>query len=229
MWFKIDDKAHSHPKVIEAGNAAIGLWTRCGSWSGERLTEGYIPRKTARMFGTLGEIRRLVEVGLFVEVDGGFQMHDFLKYNLTAEQVKDVQGKRSEAGKKGAKARWEPKANALATSMANAMANRCPEPEPEPEVLKSLTDRPTCTVPDGLSSVIHDAIEIRVRHAAHHAGTSIANRHAWTEGVRRNVTAEHAPALQAHLEHHPQATAEELASAVFGLTELDLYRATRTA
>lgn len=225
MWFKVDDKAHSHPKVIEAGNAAMGLWMRCGSWSGERLTEGFIPRKTARMFGTLGEIRRLVEAGLFLDVDGGYQMHDFLEYNLTADQVKDLQGKRSTAGKKGAQARWGAKANDMANAMAPEIANRCPEPEPEPVGTSNATDRLTTTTPDvRRPSTIDDAIDLQVRLVLHHTGHTATSRTRYAEGIRRNVTLEHGPALAAHLERHPDATAEQLAAAIFGHTELDLFK-----
>ena len=32
-WFIVDDSAHSHPKLIKAGNSAVGLWMRCGSYA----------------------------------------------------------------------------------------------------------------------------------------------------------------------------------------------------
>lgn len=42
-WFKVDDKLHSHPKAIEAGEAAMGLWVMAGSWSADQLTDGFVP------------------------------------------------------------------------------------------------------------------------------------------------------------------------------------------
>lgn len=42
-WFVVDDSAHSHPKFIKAGNAAVGLWMRCGSDSGTAC-RGFIRR-----------------------------------------------------------------------------------------------------------------------------------------------------------------------------------------
>ena len=32
-WFKVDDNLALHPKVLGAGNAAMGMWVRAGSWS----------------------------------------------------------------------------------------------------------------------------------------------------------------------------------------------------
>ena len=31
-WFNVDDGFAFHRKAVRAGNAAIGLWTRAGSW-----------------------------------------------------------------------------------------------------------------------------------------------------------------------------------------------------
>jgi len=44
-WFKVDDKFHSHRKVIELGKNvdALALWVVAGSWSADHLTDGFIP------------------------------------------------------------------------------------------------------------------------------------------------------------------------------------------
>lgn len=71
-WFRIDDQFADHPRVIAAGNAAIGLWTKAGAWSMRHLTEGFIPVAAAKQLGTTGEIKKLVSVGLWLTVDGGY-------------------------------------------------------------------------------------------------------------------------------------------------------------
>lgn len=75
VWFRVDDVLPFHERVIRAGNAAMGLWVRAGAWSSGQLTDGYIPADVARTMGTTGEVRRLVEVGLWHPVDGGYQFH----------------------------------------------------------------------------------------------------------------------------------------------------------
>lgn len=66
-WFKVDDGLCFHPKAIAAGNAALGLWVRAGSWCGANLTEGWLP---ATMVGTLGgqkrDAQKLVHSGLWI-------------------------------------------------------------------------------------------------------------------------------------------------------------------
>lgn len=85
MWFKVDDAFWSHPKVVEAGNAAIGLWLRCGTYSAQHLTDGFIPLAIAKHLGSAGLARRLVAVGLWITVDEpcGYLMHDWADYQPT--------------------------------------------------------------------------------------------------------------------------------------------------
>lgn len=66
-WFKIDDSSHMHPKIVKAGNAALGLWVRAGAYSAQHLTEGTVPAVVARQYGTAPQARKLVTVGLWHE------------------------------------------------------------------------------------------------------------------------------------------------------------------
>lgn len=87
-WFRVEDNFHQHPKVLRAGNAAVGLWVRCGTWSAQYLTDGFIPANIAATYGRPREIRQLVIAHLWAENDGGFLMTDYLDYNPSAEEVK---------------------------------------------------------------------------------------------------------------------------------------------
>ena len=97
-WFKVDDGFAFHPKAIEAGNAALGLWVRAGAWCGANLTDGALPR---HMIGTLGaqarDARRLVTVGLWVETERGYQFHEWEKMQPTKA---DVEAERAENRKR---------------------------------------------------------------------------------------------------------------------------------
>jgi hypothetical protein len=42
-WFKIDDSFYDHPKVFDAPDCAVALWTRAGTWSARNLTDGFVP------------------------------------------------------------------------------------------------------------------------------------------------------------------------------------------
>lgn len=75
--FYVDDQFAFHPKAVAAGNAALGTWTRCGAWCKANATGGFVPTSVARSIGTSGQIARLVSVGLWDRVDGGYQFHDW--------------------------------------------------------------------------------------------------------------------------------------------------------
>jgi hypothetical protein len=100
-WFKIDEGFHSHPKVIAAGNEAVGLYVRCGAYAAEHLTDGFIPEDIAVLYGaahtgsrrnertgkpeTLAET--LVKTKLWRRTRGGWRMPDYLDYNPSKEAV----------------------------------------------------------------------------------------------------------------------------------------------
>ncbi len=87
-WFKVDDTFHSHAKRYDAGLRAVGLWAAAGSWSGSHLTNGFIPRSVLPMLGGQPkDARALVESGLWSEIEGGFQFHDWEQYNPSKDKV----------------------------------------------------------------------------------------------------------------------------------------------
>jgi hypothetical protein len=87
-WFKVDDQLAFHPKAIAAGNAALGLWVRAGSWCAAHVTQGALPTHMVR---TLGAQRRdaekLVSVGLWTRTEDGYEFKDWADYQPTKEQV----------------------------------------------------------------------------------------------------------------------------------------------
>ncbi|MET9253777.1 mucin-2 [Streptomyces sp. NPDC003717] len=99
-WFKVDDTAHAHPKLLKAGNAALGLWVRAGAYAAQHLTEGVIPGVVAQLYGTAPQARKLVASGLWhasghdctrckQPAAGDYVMHDFLIYNPSRARVED--------------------------------------------------------------------------------------------------------------------------------------------
>lgn len=95
-WFRVDDNLAFHPKAIAAGNPALGLWVRAGSWAGQQLSDGFVPSEIARSLGTRSQVDRLVDVGLWLPSSGGFEFHQFAERNPTRLQVES----RRDAGAK---------------------------------------------------------------------------------------------------------------------------------
>lgn len=120
-WFRIDDGAAFHAKMVAAGNAAIGLWARAGSWSAGALTDGFIPKQMAATLGTAAQARKLVEVGLWLKVPGGFQFHQWDERQPFTKA--DAERKRAEARARMARARATKKERSSGEVRANFDAN----------------------------------------------------------------------------------------------------------
>lgn len=82
-WFKVDDTLAFHRKAVAAGNAAMGLWVRAGSWCSQQLTDGVIPNDMIPALGNAGQAKRLVAVGLWERVEGGYR---FWQWNESGRQ-----------------------------------------------------------------------------------------------------------------------------------------------
>jgi hypothetical protein len=87
VWFRVDDNLAMHPKVLEAGNAAIGLWVRAGAWCAANLTDGFIPERAAHRLGSPGLCQKLITAGLFERQIDGYQFHQWDEKQLTKNDV----------------------------------------------------------------------------------------------------------------------------------------------
>ncbi|MYT57688.1 hypothetical protein GTW29_13355 [Streptomyces sp. SID7834] len=127
-FFVVDDGAHSHPKMLRAKNAAVGLWVRVGSYVAQHLTDGHVPGPVATMYGSAPQIAKLLAVGLWHEHGhtcprcpavrpGDFYMHDYRESgNPSRAEVKArrqraaEKKKRQRAGQTGADSAGNPSA-----------------------------------------------------------------------------------------------------------------------
>ena len=111
-WIRVQSSVPRHPKFLEAGPSASWLWV-CGlAYSQEGLTDGFIPFQALSMLGVKspeGLKRKLVTVGLWDEVTGGWQIHDYLHHNRSADDVRQLQQERRELGSIGGKRSVEAK------------------------------------------------------------------------------------------------------------------------
>lgn len=102
-WLRIDDRVRTHPKIAMAGPAAAWLWF-CGvCYCREHLTDGFIPKAAVvslamNLTNPWRHASRLVEVRLWEEAHGGFQVHDFLDWNPSKSDV--IASRQSEAARK---------------------------------------------------------------------------------------------------------------------------------
>ncbi len=155
-WFKVDDQLAFNSKVMLAGNSAMGLWVRAGSWSSAQLTAGFIPHHMANAMAnamaTACESDALVSAGLWDEVDGGYQFHDWADFQPDAEAEKQKRKAtaeaRSAAGKAGAEARWGKESDGKPHGKRNGKSDESHgKPHGKPMASEWQTDAPVPSRP----------------------------------------------------------------------------------
>ena len=101
MAYALDDSWDNCAPVARAGNACFGLYVRCGIWSARNTTDGFVPGEIVAGYGSPEQARKLVDVGLWEAVEGGYLAVDYLTRNPSAETVRARQKAEAER-----KARW---------------------------------------------------------------------------------------------------------------------------
>lgn len=87
-WFRLDDRAAFHRKILAAGNEVAGAIWRAGAWSSGDGTDGRIPSDVAKLIAPERIWAKAQAVGLVHKNSDGWQIHDFLDWNPRGEDVK---------------------------------------------------------------------------------------------------------------------------------------------
>jgi hypothetical protein len=99
-WVRLDDRFPSHRKIATLDDRAFRLYVSALCWSAENLTDGAIGEKelplVAHIRGVKATAQRLVDAGLWERTETGWQVHDFLDYQYSAEQVRAEREKNAE-------------------------------------------------------------------------------------------------------------------------------------
>lgn len=114
-WFKVDDRFAEHPKVLHAralgGFGPLGLWLAAGTWSNTHLTDGFIPEPWVQINQGTEFAEFLVDAGLWLRVEGGWEFKDFTEYQPSKAEVEakrsETSAARSAAGKASATKRQQ--------------------------------------------------------------------------------------------------------------------------
>lgn len=94
IWGKVYGSLHSSVKWQRATKGARACWTSAFSWSIAQGTDGYIPSDVLRVLdATKAEAHKLVEVGLWEEIEGGWTFHDWLGHNLSDQHIQEEREK----------------------------------------------------------------------------------------------------------------------------------------
>jgi hypothetical protein len=149
-WFKVDDGFYSSMKFLtirrEYQAQAAGIWLLAGTWSADKMTDGFVPFAVLDQWVFDKEVvEQLIGVGLWKhdEERFGIQFHDWCDYQPTREALEAKAVARSEKNKQNVAKRWG-KSDVDTTLIqtvyetdTNVIPKNTPEPEPEPEPFTS--------------------------------------------------------------------------------------------
>ena len=95
-WVRLDDDFYHHPKVLKAGPLCIAMQVAGLCYCNHYLTDGFIPESSVSNLLNIENARdseyktivsKLVACEMWEPVEGGYQIHDFLDYQPSKEQV----------------------------------------------------------------------------------------------------------------------------------------------
>lgn len=154
MWARVDDAWWCHPKVMGLPLAPRGLWVSALSWSCAQRSS-HVPAAFLTMVGgTEQDAAALVEAGLWVPSEGGWDVHDWAEYQSLSVSEKRAQAGRRGGQRSGASRRSKSEANgtkqgglpAETSKQTEATAKQTPKQDPIPSqpnpVTTSISEQP---------------------------------------------------------------------------------------
>ncbi len=93
-WVKLYDDMADHPKILRVGPLAGWLYVCALQYANRYLTDGFIPTAVVPSLARLddtdvwGLVGALVGAGLWDDLPDGFQIHNYLKRQSSAAQIK---------------------------------------------------------------------------------------------------------------------------------------------
>lgn len=113
-WFRSDTNVPTHDKILDligahgakGKQAGFVYWMSMCHAAGHG-TDGVIKRSALPfVHATSGDARLLVMAGLWEVIEGGYRIKNWGNRNVVGAMQQALSDVRSEAGKKGAEARW---------------------------------------------------------------------------------------------------------------------------
>lgn len=99
-WVKLDDRFPSHRKIALLSDRAFRLHVSAICWCAENLTDGRISDRELALVAHVRSIKtiamQLEDAGLWDRIDGGWEIHDYLDYNPSRDQVLSDRKKNAE-------------------------------------------------------------------------------------------------------------------------------------
>lgn len=204
----VDASVRTNRKFLRAGPAASWLWLCANAYSQDGLTDGFIPfeaLKYLRVENPKPLIPKLVQAGLWDEVEGGWCVHDYLEYNKSAEEIRTLKKRRGDGGKLGGRPTNKPSSETLEVSDKVNLPQNPSTPTASTSASSTATattrSRPTTLIPRRRWDAAWEGPRVYVPQRAHSDFVALRNHPGaetellawyeavsdeWTTGARRS-------------------------------------------
>ncbi|MDD4986778.1 MAG: hypothetical protein PHQ43_13580, partial [Dehalococcoidales bacterium] len=163
-WARIDDDLITNPKIMSVGAEAKLLYMFSIIHCSKNLTDGFVTEKVGPVLARYAGITdyptardELLDIGLWETAEGGYNVHDYLEYNYSRDEVQALREERAKAGSIGGKNSAASKAQAKAkqvleqnSSKPQAKLNPIPIPDPIPIPITGNEDNASQAPHDGV-------------------------------------------------------------------------------
>lgn len=108
-WANLDDQFPKHPKVLRLSDGAFRLHISGICYAAQYLTDGLIDADVVPLLMPRFQRRyvtELVERTLWIQRGDVYEIHDYLEWNRSKDQVEAERERKRRAGRKGAEKRW---------------------------------------------------------------------------------------------------------------------------
>lgn len=131
LFFKLHNGFPEHPKAIELSDKAFRQLIEAWCYCSRQLNDGKLTKPLFLKLFSAKSRKEVLSIGFVVETEKGYEMHDYLEHQESAEDVETRRIKRAAAGSAGGKA----KANNVASAIASASR------EPQQADSKAVADK----------------------------------------------------------------------------------------
>ncbi len=125
-WVRLDDAFATNPKVFMLSDGAFRAYVVGLCYASQHLTDGFVPAGYVK----LRHARELEAAGMWDQDGSGWQIHDFLEYNPSKQEVEQERARKVAAGRAGGLASGKARASRLLPEVPNPDPTR-PVPDPK--------------------------------------------------------------------------------------------------
>lgn len=110
LFIRLHDGMPDHPKIEGLSDKAFRLLVETWCWCSRHTTDGHVVATSWAKRGTPAARKELTVAGLFEDdLAGGVIAHDWDDWQRTADEIKEAQQQKKDAGAFGAHIKWHVK------------------------------------------------------------------------------------------------------------------------